>query len=52
MITLLIVIFIISIYTRPYLDIFEDYRGEHHIILWYNNFKGERKYINIRGSQQ
>lgn len=35
---------------EPYLDIFEDYRGDPHIILWYNG-KTERKYINLLGSQ-
>lgn len=47
-----IIIFTIlySIYD-PFIDIFEDYRGEKHIMLWYNK-KGKRKFINIIGSQQ
>lgn len=39
-----------SIY-NPFIDVFEDYRGEYHIILWYTNNKGERNYINIIGNQ-
>ena len=35
----------------PYIDIFDDYREEYHIILWYNH-KGKRKFINIVGNQQ
>jgi len=53
MIELIIIILglllIINIY-NPYIDCFYDYRGEYHIILWYN-YKGERKYINIIGNQ-
>ena len=47
-----IVFFIIIFYKiyDPFVDMFEDYRGEKHIILWYN-YKGKRKSINIIGSQ-
>lgn len=39
----------------PYLDIFHDYRGQFHIVLWYTSRhkrKYERKYINIVGDQK
>lgn len=36
---------------QPYIDSYIDYRGQHHIILWYSNLKGERKYLNIKGEQ-
>jgi len=48
-ILLLVLILIKNIY-NPYLDCFYDYRGEYHIILWYDWGK-ERKYINIIGNQ-
>ena len=37
---------------QPYIDSYIDYRGQHHIILWYNNSEGQRKYINIIGNQE
>ena len=50
---ILFILVIIIIYKNyhPFIDIFDDYRGEHHIILWYDDNKKERKYINILGSQ-
>ena len=50
---LVILIFLTILYIiyEPYIDYFEDYRGEYHIILWYTNNKGERSYINIIGNQ-
>jgi len=51
MILLLLLIFCI-VYTHPWIDIFKDFRGEQHIILWYTNYKGERKFINLTGDQQ
>jgi hypothetical protein len=47
---LIIIVVLMYVYS-PYLDIFKDYRGELHIILWYDDSKGERKFINILGSQ-
>ena len=48
---ILIILVIIGIYD-PYIDCFYDYRGKYHIILWYNDFEGQRKYINIIGNQE
>jgi len=53
MIYLFIIIILLAIcyvIFEPYLDIFEDYKGDFHIILWYNG-KTERNYINLLGSQ-
>lgn len=47
---LLILIFILYLIYDPFIDIFTDFRGEYHIILWYN-YKGERRFINIIGEQ-
>lgn len=49
-IIILILLLIIYIFS-PYIDFFIDYRGKYHIILWYNDFEGQRKYINIIGNQ-
>lgn len=48
MIWIIIILFLIF-YLRPWIDIYTDYRGIKHIILWYTNLKGERNYINIGG---
>jgi len=48
-IIILLIIFFITLYIRPWIDIYKDYRGIQHITLWYNNHKGERKYINLIG---
>ena len=37
------------IYYNPWIDIYKDYRGEKHIVLWYNDLKGERKFIDLLG---
>lgn len=47
---LVIIVYLFWIYD-PFIDFFRDYRGKYHIILWYNSNSGERKYINIVGSQ-
>ena len=47
---IILVIVIIGIYD-PYIDCFYDYIGKYHIILWYNDSEGQRKYINIIGNQ-
>ena len=52
MIFILILLLIIISYTHPWIDKYTDYRGEKHIVFWYSNFKGERKYINIIGGQE
>ena len=39
-------------YTHPWIDVFKDFRGVKHIVLWYTNYKGERKFINLTGDQQ
>ena len=49
-IIIIIVLLLIKYIYDPYIDCFCDYRGEYHIILWYN-FEGQRKYINIIGNQ-
>jgi hypothetical protein len=49
-IVILVLILLIKNIYDPYIDYFYDYRGEYHIILWYNS-NGERKYVNIIGDQ-
>jgi hypothetical protein len=49
--SIILVLLIILGICDPYIDCFYDYRGEYHIILWYNDFEGQRKYINIIGNQ-
>lgn len=51
MIWLIIIIAIVFMYTRPWLDIYTDYRGVKHKILWFTDFKGNRKFIDFGGSQ-
>ena len=48
----IIFLLILIAYARPWIDIYKDYRGVKHIVLWYNNFKGERAFINIVGDQK
>jgi hypothetical protein len=43
---------LVIIYTRPWIDIYNDYRGVKHITLWYTNLKNERVFINLTGSQE
>lgn len=49
----IILLLILITYTRPWIDVYEDYRGIKHIVLWYSDFKGERrcKFIEI-GDQE
>lgn len=49
MLIILLIIFFIILYIRPWIDFYKDYRGIQHVILWYDNYKGERKYINLIG---
>ena len=49
LILLTFIILAIGVTFQPYIDSYIDYRGNHHIILWYNDLKGERKYLNIKG---
>ena len=48
-IALIFIILVLGITFQPYIDSYIDYRGQHHIILWYNDIKGERKFINLKG---
>lgn len=49
---LIILIGLGLVYLWYSLDIFVDYRGKFHIIIWYTNSKGVRKFINLLGSQE
>lgn len=49
---ILLLIWAILAYTHPWIDVFKDYRGTKHIVLWYTNFKGERVFINLKGGQE
>lgn len=51
MILLIIIIILLYIVYKPYLDIFKDKNGKYHILLWYNSID-ERKYIIILGGSQ
>ena len=51
MIWIILLLAIIVCYTRPWIDIYKDYKGNAHITLWYTNLKEERKFINLLGSQ-
>lgn len=50
--TLLIILIIIIIlclkYFKPYLDIYKDYRGNLHVLLWYK-INNKRSYLIIIG---
>lgn len=35
------------IYFNPYFDVFEDYKGNFHITLWYSK-NSVRKFINLK----
>ena len=48
----LIILWGIITYIHPWIDYFQDYRGINHVFLWYTNFKGERKYIELTGGQE
>ena len=50
-IILLILVAIIT-YSHPWIDVFTDYRGVKHRVLWYTNLKGERVFINLIGGDQ
>lgn len=39
------------IYFNPYIDFFNDYRGNTHIVIWYD-FKNKRKFIDLTGDQK
>ena len=47
---ILAILCILFVIINPYIDIFKDYRGKIHIIIWYYNYKNNRKYIDLRGS--
>lgn len=50
-ILILLLIIVVVIYFNPFFDYYIDYTGKKHLVLWYNNFKNERKFINLIGSQ-
>ena len=51
MILIFLLILLVLMYMfNPYIDIFKDYRGKLHIILWYGN--KERKHIDLIGDQE
>lgn len=44
----LIILLIILYFINPYIDMFRDYRGKKHMIIWYNNIiTNERKYYQL-----
>ena len=47
-IILLMIIYSIIVYTHPWIDKFKDYRDEERLVLWYTNYKGERKFIQLK----
>ena len=49
---LTIILVILYLIFKPFIDIFDDYRGEHHIIIWYDRLDKKRGFINIIGGQQ
>ena len=51
-IPIIILLFALCLYLfLPYIDSYTDYRGKKHIVIWYT-FNGERKFINLIGSQE
>lgn len=50
---LLFILLLVIALTQPWVDVYKDYREIKHIVLWYTDFiTGERKFINITGSQK
>lgn len=49
---ILCILWVIITYTHPWIDSYIDFRGQKHVVFWFTNHKGERKYINIIGSQE
>ena len=41
-IIILLIIFLLLFLISPYVDIYRDYRGVLHVVLWYNDFNGNR----------
>lgn len=52
LILFILLILIVLLYTHPWIDKYTDYRGQKHLVLWFTNHKGDRKFINIIGSQE
>ena len=50
-IIILIILYTIIVYLHPWIDSYTDYRNIKHVVLWYTNFRGERKYYDLIGSQ-
>lgn len=51
MIWIILLIWTIIIYTHPWIDVYKDFRGKRHIVIWYTNFKEERKFVEIGGQE-
>jgi len=50
---IIFLILLLLVFASPWIDIFTDYRGIKHIILWYTNMvTGERKFIDLIGGDQ
>ena len=49
---ILLILWAVITYTHPWIDSYTDYIGGKHTVLWYTNFKGERKFINLIGDQK
>lgn len=43
----IILFLIVCICISPHFDFFKDYRDKKHLIIWYNDIKGNRKYIQV-----
>ena len=44
---IILLLMIILMFLNPYIDSFIDYRGQKHILIWYNDiFSNERKYFD------
>lgn len=48
----IIFLLILIVYTHPWIDVYNDYRGTKHIVLWYTDFRGKRVFINLIGGQE
>lgn len=47
---IVIILILLYIIYKPYLDIYKDRKEKYHILLWYNSVE-ERKFIIIKGGQ-
>ena len=44
----MILVFLMTVSFEPYIDYYKA-NGRYHIILWYSDLDGQRKYFNILG---